>query len=406
VAAAHAVIRAVVRQQHQLTRQYIALQFQLYRDQFVYDYFFRQLLQPMMQLATEHLTAAAMHQMLIVGTFFDARQTMESLQLMQELAARAHKDYQPSVSMCEFGTMARTLASTQRTGEFTAFAINQRGESRGRGEAFTSGSAGNAPDAKARADLFRTRYCDTAQENGNLAGSICKDGGNADVATRDKDVNYERVLDNPISLSVDFTNPSDETANQDRADIFALQNNLYGSTVFERIPPLLLNTQENQEIYLDLRSVLAKRAVAENSFAAIVGMKAKGSADAAGKASAADTAKYMKAVFRQLGVNNDADVDLLLGDRPSYYAQMEILTKKLYQRPEFYTNLYDKPANVERKEAALRAIGLMQDMDKFKSELRSEMLMSVILESQLDALQGSVEDRIGSAGVEEGVKRQ
>ncbi|HEY8192131.1 MAG TPA: hypothetical protein VIG74_06880, partial [Alphaproteobacteria bacterium] len=84
----------------------------------------------------------------------------------------------------------------------------------------------------------------------------------------------------------------------------------------------------------------------------------------------------------------------LIDETPSYQARMELLTKKMYMDPVFYTNLYDKPANVDRKGAALRAIGLMQDMDMFKSRLRNEMALSVLLELEIQTYQESVDNRM------------
>ena len=62
---------------------------------------------------------------------------------------------------------------------------------------------------------------------------------------------------------------------------------------------------------------------------------------------------------------------------------MEVLTKKIFQRPEFFTDLYDKPANVARKGVAIQAIALMQDRDLFKSNLRNEAMMSILVELEL-----------------------
>ena len=73
----------------------------------------------------------------------------------------------------------------------------------------------------------------------------------------------------------------------------------------------------------------------------------------------------------------------MLGENPSYYAQLEILAKKIYQSPDFYANLYDKPANVERKSVALKAIELMLDRAIYESQIRQEMTMSVLLSSRL-----------------------
>ena len=76
---------------------------------------------------------------------------------------------------------------------------------------------------------------------------------------------------------------------------------------------------------------------------------------------------------------------------------MEVLTKKIYQNPDFYTNLYDKPANVERKGVALQAIGLMQKFDLFKSYLRNEASLSILLELAVMDLQEEVENEINQA---------
>ena len=73
---------------------------------------------------------------------------------------------------------------------------------------------------------------------------------------------------------------------------------------------------------------------------------------------------------------------------------MEILTQKIYQSPSFYANLYTTPANIDRLGAALQAIGLMQDRDRYESALRRESLVSVILEMKIRELQDSVTNDI------------
>ena len=95
---------------------------------------------------------------------------------------------------------------------------------------------------------------------------------------------------------------------------------------------------------------------------------------------------YMKAMLAEMGIEPN-DIDNILGERPSYYAQMEFLTKKLYQYPAFYSNLYDKPANVDRKHIAMQAIALMQKRDMYRSIIRSEMSQSILLETSLRDLE-------------------
>ena len=95
-----------------------------------------------------------------------------------------------------------------------------------------------------------------------------------------------------------------------------------------------------------------------------------------------EVAPFLKAILKEAGVD-PKDIEIRLGKKPSYFAQMEILTKDIYQNPEFYSNLYDKPANVERKSAALLAIEIMQDRDIYKSLLRSEAVLATLVEVML-----------------------
>jgi len=126
-----------------------------------------------------------------------------------------------------------------------------------------------------------------------------------------------------------------------------------------------------RKTYLNMRSITAKRNVAQNSFNAIVGMKTEGSGG---------SKEFMTGILEELGLDATGEIPALIGEKPSYHAQMELLTKKIYQNPDFYTNLYDKPANVSRKGVAMQAIGLMQKFDMLKSTLRKEASLSVLLE--------------------------
>ena len=86
----------------------------------------------------------------------------------------------------------------------------------------------------------------------------------------------------------------------------------------------------------------------------------------------------------------------MLGQNPSYYAQMDVLTKKIYQNPNFYTSLYDKPTNVRRIGVSMDAISLMQMRDQYESALRKEMLLSLMLEQELKKRAGQVRAAIDS----------
>ncbi len=356
---------------------------------------------PAMMMMADQLTAVAMQQMQIVGSFLDAKQQLETQQLIQEIAARTHKDYHPSVGMCEFGSGAKSLAASERRAEINAVILSQRSQDRQLGAVNTAAATGEDGDKEARIRQFREKFCDRRDNNDGL-NYMCdwnQDGnpgpnvGAADPARMNKDIDYIRTVDAPWTLNMDLVGVGAGALTNDEEEIFALASNLYGQNVFVRPPAGQLEGVPNerisnmQKLYLDMRSVVAKRAVAENSFNAITAMKSEGTPG---------SRDYLLALMQELGITQE-DANRMLGANPSYYAQMEVLTKKIYQNPDFYTNLYDKPANVERKGVALQAIGLMQKFDLFKSYLRNEASLSILLELAVMDLQEEVENEINQA---------
>jgi len=348
---------------------------------------------PAMMLMAEQLTAVAMQQVEIIGAFLDAKHQLESQRLFQQLQARAHKEYHPSVGMCEFGSTTKSLAASERRAEYNAVLMSQRSLDRQLGNANTSAMYGNDLDKRSRLEQFKTVYCDP-RDNNNGLGLMCKGmvdpppGSDAERGRYNRDIDYTRTIDSPWTLNVDFTNA---TKTDHEEDVFALAANLYAHHVFARPPASLLEVDpttdgmtDMQKKYSNMRSIIAKRSVAENSFNAITSMKSEGTAG---------SKDFMAALLEELGINPE-DATALLGENPSYYAQMEVLTKKIYQNPDFYTNLYDKPVNVARKGVSLQAIGLMQKFDMFKSYLRSEASLSVLLELAVMDLQTEVENEI------------
>ena len=217
------------------------------------------------------------------------------------------------------------------------------------------------------------------------------DSMNVTDETRNKDVNFTQVIDRAATLDVDFyTGAPAPALSEDETDIFALGNNLYSHDIMYRVPEATLKIRENQDELLDMRSIVAKRSVAENSFNTIVGLKAQGTAE-----STTLTLPYISLIWEALGVTDAAALENYLGERPSYDAQMEVLTKRMYQQPEFFTTLYDEPANVDRKGVALQAIGLMQQFDTWNSHLRTEAMLSVLLELELMAMQERIDNLRG-----------
>lgn len=425
------IIRHVLRQEHQLTTDHIIEEFEdqeefLVNEQNPLDQsrVWGGYLLPAMMMMTEQLVHTAMYQMLTIGSMFDAKQQLETQTLFQRLVTEAHQDYHPSVDMCVFGTNVRSLAAAERNAEFTTFVLSQRSIDRQMGNENSEAARGDFDDTCFRLRQFRKRYCDMDDNEGKMlwicdpekaasgAGAGAGAGGGQTVPiffkeclatkheitdeTKDKDISYTRTVDRANTLDIDFYTKGQKDPSGDEQDVFALASNLYSPKVMTRLPETALKQRTSQDELLDMRSVIAKRAVAEQSFNTIVGMKSQGT-----EKSTKDTYPYMKVIMQTLGIGKDGnkhakeELEYYLGDRPSYYAQMGVLTKKLYQSPDFFVNLYDEPVNVERKGVALQAIGLMQDFDTWNSYLRTEAMLSVMLELELLKLNKQVENALG-----------
>ncbi len=395
---------------HEEIQQNISDSFDEHEDWIVNTWWEENIL-PAMRLFAEQLSVAGELQVEGVGMMLDAKHQLETQRLFQTLSAQAHKDYHPSEGMCTLGTTVRALASSERRANLAQMTLAQRMMQRqtlgGQGIATNSGDS----DIRSRLDRFIQVYCDPADNAKGLI-NLCQTVG--EPGRRNIDVDFTRNIETRLTLDLDFTEPpapdtnngADDaqppTANggalrvsEDEADVFALSANLFAHNVPSLIPPTkLANADPNSnrvmlnasERYMDLRSIFAKRSVAQNSFAALVSMRTAG--DPA-------SAPFTKAVIRELGVADNDEINALLGNNPSYFAQMEVLTKKLYQNPLFYTELIDKPVNIERKGAALQAIGLMQDRDLYNSLLRSEAVLSVLLETMLQREQEKAASALG-----------
>ncbi len=381
-------IRPDINIEYAQTRTHITNEFNRHRPEFWVDFLFVQHIAKALMMMHEQITVAALQHTFAVGSFLDAKNQMEAQRLFQTLAARAHKDYRPDVGMCTFGTLARGLGASSRNAEITALMLDRWQMDRMFNRRGSSAYGSEDTDKAARVRQVIGRFCHMEDNNRDM-GSLCGNGPASNEGVN-RDVDFTRTVLTPMTLNVNLT---DNASTGDEADVLGLAANLYAHDVFRFIagPATTGVGGDGINYLLDMRAVAAKRGVAMHSFNSIVGMKA------AGSETSEQTAPYLRTVLQQLGINAN-DAGRLIGPRPSYDAQMEVLTRKIYQQPEFYTDLYTSPVNIERKAATLQAFRLMQDMDRFKSGLRSEMLLSMLLELSVEEEQGRVRDLIQGLG--------
>lgn len=364
-------------------KQYITQEMNLH-EQWMINEWWKQYFKPALQQYTDVVRNVFTTDALMIGAFLDGEAEMNSQRVLQELNAGTLKDYQVSDSICKFGTLSRSLALSQSKGKANQIVLSERSQNRQLGHENMASEEGGTRDRIARYNQFIKTFCDPA-DYGNAMKQLCSTA--PPDKTRNLDINYTRLVDAQKTLDLDFTTEgTSKKLSNDEKSVIALANNLYAHEVLERMNPGSLQSSDevdNRTTYLDQRSIVAKRSVAENSFNAIIGQKSAGS----------DASKsYMENVLKKLGLS-DNEATKYLGEKPSYDAQMEVLTKKLYQDPAFYANLMDTPANVDRQYAALQAFGLMQRRDMFETILRSEMLLSTILEMEISAYQDDVQNR-------------
>jgi hypothetical protein len=393
------------------------------------------------------MSAVAMQYTQIIGAFLDAQTQLDTQRVLRNLQYEAHRDYVPSETFCHFGTNVRSLAATEDRGRYNALALSRISLARQMGTVNVAGSDTSVADHRSRWKQFVDTYCDPLDNNfqdvsgvGNplnvpaseprtgllLACDHDGSGSGLDIGARDenrfnRDINYTRLIEKPRTLEMKL---SDSTINStitpastlyvapinqpgDEEDVIAMSKNLYGHNVLSRsVTSTLLTRFDAKRVYLALRSVAARRNVAQASYNAIVALKSAGTTHEmignetrAGVGSGADTAfvlddkqtrRYMGAIIKQLlpadPAATAANIFSLIGYSPSYFAQLEVLSKRIYQDPSFYSNLYETPANVARKRVAMKAIELMVDRAIYESQIRREMGVSVLLSSKLRAL--------------------
>ena len=331
---------------------------------------------PAMMLMAQQMTVSAMQQVQIIGTFFDAKHQLESQRLLQDLQAQAHKNYHPSTGMCRFGTNTRSLALSDRNVEMNQIALAARSTNRILMNSGTIGTGGARDDLTSRLSHFMETYCNP--NDFGFANDLFCAATNPD--RRNKDINFLQTLHNEDTLLIDFT---DTTETNEETDVLALSANLYGSRLLPVIAERHTANKAGEivingaKVYMDTRALAAKRSVAFNSYAVQAAMKSAGGDG---------VTPYITEILEEMGIGTGA-INEMLKDAPSYNAQMEILTKKIYQWPNFYSDLYDKPTNIDRKDTSIQAIALMQKRDMYKSQLRSEANTAVWLEIMLEDLE-------------------
>lgn len=309
-----------------------------------------------LQTMTMELVTAGQSLVPPIGGMLDGQALNNTIKEIQTLQAHTARDQMPSVAMCEFASLSKSVGSADQQRDLTQRILSKRSLDRQlgiQGLAGTQGTSSQINNLASRFTQYLSTYCDPNDENGTLGEALGTQCAGPDSRIN-RDIDFTGLLHGDLTLNVDFSVP---VSTEDETDIFNMAANLYSSDIVLRPKDNVLKNPDNAENYLALRSLLAKKSVAENSYNALVALKTE---------------------------NQFSNT--------SYFEDMHRLTKGRYQDPSFYVTLYDNPANVLRQKAAMQGIGLMQQRDIFESQIRSEMLLSVLLETKLEQ---STKDTVG-----------
>lgn len=316
---------------------------------------------------TEQLSAVMLQQLPIIGTFLDAKHQLETQRLFGAAAARAHREYHPSEQICALGTLARSTSISKfkvarNTGILNALFLKRNVLSKN-----SASGWGTYSDTNTRLAQFKTTYCDSNDDN-TLLRTICTPAADA---RPNADIDYRRTIEGKMTLDLDFANGGAATA--DEQDVLALSKNLYNHQTLTPIQEGSIVPNGSFSELHNMRMLAAVRGVAQHSYSTMAAMRGTGSGL---------QVDQLSRIMQNLGVPQ-ADIAALVGANPSYYAQMEILTQKMFQDPTFIVNLYNGPNNVARMGVVMQALKIMSDRDKFEAALRREMLLSMMVEMRL-----------------------
>lgn len=330
---------------------------------------------------TLQLSAGMMQQVGFLGILYDAKHQLETQLMFWEKQERAHEDYHPSEQLCTIATMTKELAALESSRELNTFGITRLLEHEEQNPAASNSAQGPDINYQVRVLQFRENYCAPTDFNSVLR-YMCDGLSSGNVARMNRDIDYASLIDVPKTLDVDITDGSNLSA--DEQDILAMGRLLFGHKAINWPQP---NVNDNPETVMrdpeflnrmqEYRSISAIRNVARHSYANIVGMKSEGSGF---------NNSYIQGLLTEFGMPA-TDIERFIGENPSYFAQMYVLTKKIYQHPNFYTNLITKEANIERFKVTMEALQLVSKRDRYEAALRREMLLSLLVEMKLRDLQ-------------------
>ncbi len=226
----------------------------------------------------DQFSAVMIHQIFGIGAILDAKHQLETQRLLGQLRAEAHKNYDGSEQICRYGTNVKSLAVTEELARSNKRILSQILQQRLTLRGGSVGERGRYFDQRNRFDQFRKMYCDPDENNGAMRSADIPDSSVCLTAAGGprvgNDIDFTRMVDTRLTLDINFT---DSTLTNDEQDVMALARNLYSHELLDYKADNVMARDGNASTIIETRSMHALRSVAHNSFADMIGMKARGS---------------------------------------------------------------------------------------------------------------------------------
>lgn len=354
----------------QNVKQFIDNEYRKHKN-FLEQKFWKEKLEPALQKYTQQEVMTTQEKTKAEAAVADAAIANNTAAALGEQQAENALTYQANPQVCGVATGVRSLAEAGSKSQDVVAETMMASVDRRLAIDVPAGKSPQEADTDTRRDVFTKRFCNPDAWGGAMR-SICKKAGDL----MDRDIAYRDTVDAPWTLNIrpDYASKARREWTEDEVAVDALRTNLFGHQLFPRPTKAEFENRDVQIGYMNQRALEAKRNVAQYSFDTLVGQKAAGSPAAK---------EWLEASLTKLGLQMDDETRAKIKDEPSYYAIMEVLTKRMYQDPNFYANLLQPGPQVAQTQASLQAVGLMQMRDVYESMLRSELILSLIVEMEL-----------------------
>ena len=184
------------------TNQIVVEDFKEYRDEWIVDTEYFQSVEPEWKKWADRWKAQFITRVVAIGGFYDAQAHSTSKLALQKLSADAMNDYMPSEAVCQFGTLARSLAASDSKARSNQLLMSEVGLARQLGMVYSAGAAGRGQDRNLRTTQFIKKFCVPTDDNNALQNTCA---GAATGSMADRDVDYTRALGQPETLNMDLT---------------------------------------------------------------------------------------------------------------------------------------------------------------------------------------------------------